>query len=413
MDPRAQLTVRPRVRVRRVGRRLPARRPADRLPVPVAGERRAHPRRARPARAYLSGPHAPRFVVVYQKPTDPDIDPDGVLAPVLQWHTPRSRPWAGTTSSSTSDRGHGSRRRAAARPARTPVVASLDALVSQCRACPRLVHGARRSRASGGPPSPARRTGADRSPASARRRRGCSSSGWRRPRTAATAPAGCSPATAAATGSSRRCTRAGLANQPTSVARRTTGSSWSARASSPRCAARRRRTSRRRSSATPARPGWTPSSRWSGRRCAWSWRSARSRWDAALWPMLARPASSYPGRGRAFGHGAQVRASAALTLLGSYHPSQQNTFTGRLTRPMLDDVFAAAAELADAGRSGRPSPTSRTCGSPCTARWRRPAACRRSRPSRTPWAGPGRRTVRLAHPARGAARRAASGTGRR
>ena len=34
---------------------------------------------------YLSGAQAPRFVVVYQKPTDPGIDPDGVLAPILQW----------------------------------------------------------------------------------------------------------------------------------------------------------------------------------------------------------------------------------------------------------------------------------------------------------------------------------------
>ena len=48
-----------------------------------------------------------------------------------------------------------------------------------------------------------------------------------------------------------------------------------------------------------------------------------------------------------FGHGAEVPAGR-YTLLGCFHPSQQNTFTGKLTAPMIEAVLRRARELADA-----------------------------------------------------------------
>jgi uracil-DNA glycosylase family 4 len=46
-----------------------------------------------------------------------------------------------------------------------------------------------------------------------------------------------------------------------------------------------------------------------------------------------------------FSHGTVIPINTRITLIGSYHPSQQNTFTGVLTRPMLNAVFAKANRI--------------------------------------------------------------------
>jgi uracil-DNA glycosylase family 4 len=66
-------------------------------------------------------------------------------------------------------------------------------------------------------------------------------------------------------------------------------------------------------------------------------------WDGAL---RALSALGHPTRPRPrFGHAAEA-VVGPFVLLGSYHPSQQNTFTGKLTPQMLDAVLERAAELA-------------------------------------------------------------------
>jgi uracil-DNA glycosylase family 4 len=50
-----------------------------------------------------------------------------------------------------------------------------------------------------------------------------------------------------------------------------------------------------------------------------------------------------------FGHGVVYRLPWGVTLIGSYHPSQQNTFTGKLTRPMFHSVFRKARKALGRG----------------------------------------------------------------
>jgi uracil-DNA glycosylase family 4 len=68
-------------------------------------------------------------------------------------------------------------------------------------------------------------------------------------------------------------------------------------------------------------------------------------WDAAL-KVLAAHGLEIPSPRPRFAHGAEARVGR-FTVLGTYHPSQQNTFTRKLTPPMLEAVLRRAVEIAN------------------------------------------------------------------
>jgi uracil-DNA glycosylase len=78
----------------------------------------------------------------------------------------------------------------------------------------------------------------------------------------------------------------------------------------------------------------------------------------ATWPVLGRCGFVLPRPRPAFGHGAEVQLTGpqppgAVLLIGCYHPSQQNTFTGRVTPAMLDAIFTRARAFAGLETPGR------------------------------------------------------------
>jgi uracil-DNA glycosylase len=225
------------------------------------------------------------------------------------------------------------------RLARAADLAELDERVSVCRACPRLVEWREQV-------------------ASERRRAFADQTYWGRPvpgfgpDDARILILGLAPAAHGANRTGRMFTgdrsgdflyaslfRVGLASQPTSVAVGDGLALRGVRITAPvHCA--------------PPANKPTPAERDTCR--AWLLRELELRWPqlrvvvvlggfgwTTLWPTLRAAGVPVPTRPPAFAHGVEASADGRH-VLGCYHVSQQNTFTGRLTEPMLDAVLLAA-----------------------------------------------------------------------
>ncbi len=142
--------------------------------------------------------------------------------------------------------------------------------------------------------------------------------------------------------------RAGLANQPTSVHAGDGLTLWHTRVfAAVRCAPPANRPT------TAERDTCRP---WLDRELALLWPTLRTvivlggyGWSV-LWPALRQLSVPLPSPRPRFAHGSEVvlarTGRSPLTVLGCYHVSQQNTFTGTLTETMLDAVFGRARALA-------------------------------------------------------------------
>lgn len=219
-------------------------------------------------------------------------------------------------------------------------IPELEAMISVCRACPRLVEWREEV-------------------AKVKRRAFADQPYWGRPVPGWGSPrprlliVGLAPAAHGANRTGRMFTgdrsgdqlyaalhRAGLVNQPTSV-----DAADGLRANQIRIVAPVR--------CAPPANAPTPAERdacWSWLDAEWRLVSDQVRVVVALggfgWQIALRLPCAAGTPKPKFGHGVVAELASGVRLLGCYHPSQQNMFTGRLTPAMLDDVFATAKELA-------------------------------------------------------------------